>query len=152
MKLSALKSRTRTLEIPVSGEEGEPDEIVKVIYRPGEITLEVSDNIKEAIASGFEADAAYAVLKPILVSWDLQDEDGSPLPVTEETLRIVPLTFLGLVMAAVEDDARPNLQRGVTSQGTLSQMVPPDASQNGTSFSEPQTGSDADLGNSLVSQ
>lgn len=138
MKVSTLKAKIRRLWITVPGEDGAEDEKVWVDYRPGALTLEVADDLKEAVASGFDSDSAFVMVRSVLAGWDLEDDDGSPLGITDEDIKKVPLQFLGLVMQAMEDDSRPNSQRGATSNGSLPQTEPQDESRSGTSsFAQP---------------
>lgn len=119
MKVSALKSRVRTVYVEVPGEdEGAPPERVWVKYRPGELTLEVAENLVEVAENRPDHEAIGALLEPILDSWDLEADDGSQLAVTPDVFRTVPLQFLGLLIQAITDDARPNPQMAGTSQGT----------------------------------
>lgn len=158
MKVAALKGGTRRLWIEVPpADEGGVAERVWVDYRPGELTLEINDQIKEAVVAGFEADVAEIVLSPLLVDWDV-DEDvpgsqGEPstqvrhLP-PSEGIKKVPLSFLGLVMQAIQDDAVPNAQRGVTLADSSQQEEQQVASPNGTGSSVLQIVSDAPPGSS----
>lgn len=149
MKVSSLKAKVSRIWIEIPGEnEGDPVERIWIDYRPGELTLAVADELKEAVATGFESDMAKIMLTKVLADWDLQNEDGSPMGVSEEEVKSVPLTFLGLIMAGIEADSRPNAQRDVISGGGSPQTEQPDPSLNGTSSSERQTGSLSVPGNS----
>lgn len=141
MKVSHLKAKTRTIFVDIPGDGDDPDEKIEIVYRPGELTLEVSDEIKAAIQSGFESDIAFAMLRRVLVRWDLQNDDGTELDVSDDSIKTIPLTFLGLILQAIEDDSRPNPKRGATSGDGSSQTELQEASQTGTSSSEHQTGS-----------
>lgn len=150
MKVSTLKSRTHRIWIEVPGNDGEPTEKVWVDYRPGALTLEVSDKIREAIESGFESDVVFVIVSSVLASWDLQtdvlDEFGMPtgevrqLTNSPEDIKSVPLNFLAEVLTKIEDGSRPNPQRDVTSDAGSPQAEQSVTSQNGTSSFEQQTG------------
>lgn len=160
MKVAALKGGIRRIWVEVPPEEGTGGEIEKVWvdYRPGELTLEINDKIKEAVLSGFEADVAAILLEPLLVDWDVEDdvldEEGRSTGTTTHLfptgggLKKVPLRFIGLVMQAIQDDSIPNAQRGATSAGSSQQEEQQEASQNGTGSSALQIVSDADPGTS----
>lgn len=162
MKVSTLKSRTRKIWIEVPGDDGKPNEKVWVNYRPGELTLEVSEKIKEAMLSGFDSDVIFVMLTNLLDSWDLEadiyDAYGNPtgevrqLGVSPDEIKTVPLSFLGEVISNIEADSRPNPQRDVTSDAGSQQTEQSVTSQNGTSLSEQQTVSDVPHGSSLSSQ
>lgn len=149
MKVSTLKSRTHRIWIEVPGDGSEPTEKVWVDYRPGALTLAVSDQIREALESGFESDVIFVMLKNVLAGWDLQtevlDKWGNPtgeyrqLGTSEEDIKSVPISFLGEVLAQVEGSARPNPERDVTSDAGLPQTEQSVTSQNGTSSFAQQT-------------
>ena len=141
MKVSTLKKKVSRIYVTVPGEGEDPAEVVWVDYRPGELTLEVSDELKAAVASGFESDVAYVMMSRVLSDWDLQDDEGRPLGVTEQAIKSVPLTFIGLIMEAIQEDARPNPRRDANSEDTSQQTGKSDASLTGTSSSEQPTGS-----------
>lgn len=125
MKVSTLKSRTRKIWVEVPGDEDTPTEKVWVKYRPGNLTLEVSEKIQQASLSGLESEAIFVLLENLLDSWDLQvdlfDDSGQPtgqtrnLGVTADDIKSVPLSFLGEIMLSIESDSRPNPLRDVTS-------------------------------------
>lgn len=148
MKVSTLKSRTHRIWIEVPGDGNGPNEKVWVDYRPGELTLSVTEKIQEVITSGMESELIFVILSTVLDSWDLQtdvlDEFGMPtgevrqLTNSPEDIKSVPISFLGEVLAAVEAGARPNPQRDVTSDAGSPQVEQSVTSQNGTSSFEQQ--------------
>lgn len=149
MKVSTLKAKVARIWVEVPGEEeGDPAEKVWVDYRPGELTLEVSDELKAAVESGFDSDIAFVMMRRVLAGWDLQNDDGSQMGTTDKEIKSVPLSFIGLVMQAIEDDARPNPRRGATLEDGSPQTEPQEASPNGTSSSKQRTGSLAGPGSS----
>ena len=149
MKVSDLAKKEKELVIRVG--DG-PTDLVHVVYRPGALTLEVSDQVKEIMETGFEHEVALAMLKAMVVKWDLEDEDEKELPVNEQTIKQVPLEFLGMILRGIEADARPNPTMGETSDGTSPQTERPEQPPTGISSSEQQIDSSANRGSSLVSQ
>lgn len=149
MKVSTLKSRTHRIWIDVPGDDSQPNEKIWVDYRPGELTLAVTEKIQEAIASGIESDLIFVILSTVLDGWDLQtevlDQYGNPtgevrqLTNSEEDIKSVPISFLGEVLEAIESGARPNPQRDVTSDDGSPQAEQSVTSQTGTSSFAPQT-------------
>lgn len=148
MKLAALKGGVRDLDVVVPGSEEGEDESVHVQYRPGELTLEVSEVMRGAIDAGIIERTVGIFLQKVLVSWDLEedvlDEDGSqttvPVPVTYEGLKKVPIPFLGLLMMAIGEDARPDPPTGSISSDTSPPKDSAEDAQNGiTSFGLPST-------------
>lgn len=149
MRVSTLKAKVTRLWVEVPGEnEGDPAEKIWVDYRPGELTLQVSDELKAAITTGFDADVAFVLIHRVVAAWDLENDDGSQVGVTEAEIKAVPIAFLGRILQAIEDDVRPNPKRGATSEDGSAQTEPQEASQNGTSSSEQRTGSLVGPGNS----
>jgi hypothetical protein len=164
MKVQALKGGIRRIWVEVPPEvEGTVPEKVWVDYRPGELTLEMSDTLKDTMAtSGFESDVAGLLLEPLLTDWDVEDEvdvlDAEQRPTGEKRtvhltpqnggLKKVPLSFLGLVMEAIMADSIPNAPRDAISAGSLPQKDEPAPSQTSTQSSEQQTDSDASPGSS----
>lgn len=146
MRIGALKAGVRRIWVEVDGEP------IWVDYKPGELTLEINDKIKEAIESGLEADIAQIMLEPLVVDWDLEDEvldddgkaTGEVVHLTPEAgLKKVPLEFLGLVLLAVKEDSVPNRLRdgnSVNGSQPVEQQVPV---PSGISISGQQTDSES---------
>lgn len=132
MKIGALKGGVRPLDVEFPGMEGLEDEKLHIEYRPGELTLEIADDMRAAAANNLEADAICLVLEKVLVSWDLEDDDG-PLAVTKEGIKKIPLPALGAIFLAMMEDIRPNPQTGVDSNGGLQQEETSEKSLTGTS-------------------
>lgn len=144
LRVSQLKGKERTISVNVEGEE----EPIRLTYNPGELTLEISDKIKESLEGGFEGDVAGIVLAPILVDWDLLRDDGSPLPCNADEIRRLPLQVLGLLMVGVAQDLRPDPLKSVTSGDTSNSTDERDGSRTGSFFSEQPIAVDAAPGNS----
>ena len=135
MRLSALKARTRTVQVPIPPQnDDEPEEYIEVTYKPGELTLEVSDRLQEQIA--INADDNEAVLKamllPLLETWDIEDEEGNQIPVNEETLRTIPLQFLMGVILTITADGRPDPQKVGSSDASSPLRDVSESSLSGT--------------------
>lgn len=144
LKVHQLKGSNRVVEIPVEGE----DEPIKVEYRPGELTLEISDKIKDTLEGGFEGDVAGLVLEPILVDWDLERDDGTPLPCNGEEIKKLPMVILGVIMQGIAQDLQPDPQKSVTSQSTSPTTDVQDKSRTGSFFNEQPIDLAAHRGNS----
>lgn len=154
MKVSALKARTRTVPIVIPGSDGEQDETVKLTYRPGSLTLELWENL-QALAldpQGADIEAAKIFLMnkddPLIVDWDLEEEDGSHFPCDVDHLAKLPLDFLGYMVDAIGSDSLPNPQRGATLADGSQLKAVPEIVPGGTESSEPQIASDVVPGNS----
>ncbi len=136
MKLSTLKGREQTVRILVPSENGEPDDEVKVVFKPGALTFDTIEQIQLAAGTGQDMTLVAQLLETILVSWDLQEdlEDGSvrQLTTSPQDIRKVPLPFIGLLMDAITNEARGNPQRGATSDDSSPQEGSQEAPQPGT--------------------
>lgn len=110
MKLSSLIKNERRLAIDLDGET------LSVVYRPSKITPAAQEEFAEAVDRVGNGPAAATMLARILVSWDLEGDDG-PYPHDEESLRALPLSFVGGVFGAIMRDLNPNAQTSETSKG-----------------------------------
>lgn len=103
MRLSDAVSPARPITVPFVGD------VLNVEYRPMSYTPEQLDKMQADAAKAKDPKAAVAgmvdqMLK-LLVSWDLTQDDGStPIPITAEGLRGVPLNVYTEVMRAVARD------------------------------------------------
>jgi Pyridoxal phosphate biosynthesis protein len=144
LRVSQLKGKTRELAVKIPDE----DEPVVIQYVPGELTLEVSDKIKEAVETGFEGDVAGIVLEPVIKGWDLIQEDGSPLPCNTEQLKKIPLHVLAVFMTAIQQDMMPDPEKSVISESTSPSTGERDGSRTGSLFNEQPIDLAASRGNS----
>ena len=110
MKLSSLIKNERRLAIELDGDT------LNVVYRPSRITPAAQEEFSEAVDRVGNGPAAAAMLALILVSWDLEADDG-PYPHDEESLRSLPLEFVGGVFGAIMRDLNPNAPRPEASAG-----------------------------------
>jgi len=109
VKVSTLKSRTSRIWVEVPGDDGDTEKIW-VDYRPGNLTLDVSEKIRKASLDS-ENEAIFVLLENLLAGWDLEADDGKPLGVKAKDIKLVPLSFLADIMVKIEEDGRPNPQR-----------------------------------------
>ena len=142
MKLAALKGGVRPLDVEFPGGEDGEDETLHIEYRPGELTLEVAEQMQDAVNTNRQADVAHILLSKVLVSWDLEedvlDAEGNPtgetvpVPCSPEGLKRVPLPALGSIMFSMTEDVRPNPPKDGTSEDTSPQEEPSEMSPSGT--------------------
>lgn len=161
MKLKQLKGGVRRVIIDVPPEEdGGETEQVWVDYRPGELNLEVADELKGMLGAEknmeeMDINVLRAVLEPVLIDWDVEDEDENGntyhLP-PQEGLTKVPLMFLGQVLFALNKDMQPDPTKSPNSNDSSNSTVGLGSPQSGTESSESQTDSDAFLGKSSSDQ
>jgi hypothetical protein len=120
VKVGTLAKRVETARMTVPGGEGEEDEYVNLEFRPGALTLGALSRLYEAAkADTFDPEAMEEMLKPILVSWDLLDDDGSPLPITREGLHKLPMEFVGELITVLAGNAKVDDAEGKASDVTL---------------------------------
>ncbi len=100
ISLSELQNNTRTITVDYDGEK------VTVVYKPGVLTPTASTE--------FVKSTVVEQLEKLLVSWDVMDEKGKPLPVTTELLNQLPGRFLSHLALAVSGDMRPNETRAAS--------------------------------------
>ena len=133
MKVSALKARVRKVDVVIPATETDPEECVWIMYKPGEFTIEIAEKVNELVAEGKDNEVISEMLLPVLDAWDLEDEEGNQLPVTLETMKTIPLHFLMACITTITEDARPDPQKGGTSEDGSVPADSQDPAQNGTS-------------------
>ena len=106
MKLSPLTATTRQIDVDYYGSA------VAVTYRPGVLTPDEDDRIQAAREANTLTDALIDLLMRMLVTWDVEGDDGKPLPIEAATLRVLPNALLLKIMAAVQEDMVPNAGNG----------------------------------------
>lgn len=84
---------------------------VSVVYRPRVLTPNWEAGVGAAEREGDHERSIYGPIRDLVVSWDLQREDGEPYELTSEGLADVPRSVLQSVLIGVILAARPNAQR-----------------------------------------
>lgn len=100
IKLAALSGVTAHTQFPFQGET------VNIEYRPNYMTPEREAVLSAAEASG-GADGFIDLVVGMLVSWDVLDDSGTPLPVTTEVVRTLPFSFLTAALTAAGEASAP---------------------------------------------
>ncbi len=100
MKLNDLKNKRKVLSLDTQYGK------LNIEYCPVEYTGEV----ERILAEGQNRPIAALVelLGRILKQWDIEDDDGQPLPVTEEMLMKLPVDILVAITEKITEDIRPN--------------------------------------------
>lgn len=106
MRLSEVQAREKVCTVEYDGEQ------VDVCYRPAKVTPDMLSNVLDMVsnpdnAASAEIDSVPALLEPILVWWDVLDDDDNRLPTDATTIRSMPMAFLGAVVQATQADMRP---------------------------------------------
>ncbi len=109
VRLSDLMRDTRTMTLPVG------DDVLTVTYRPSGITPETEERLAKLGQDQRLGASMIALLTETLTGWDLVDDKGKPLPITEAQLRKLPMRLLGDLVRAMTEDMRPNASSGGTS-------------------------------------
>ena len=100
VRLSAMKARVQETHLVWD------DERVDFAYKPNEFTLELADSMSEA-AEAENLVMVSAMLAPILVWWDVLDDQDQRIEPTAEAMRAFPLNFLMRIMEAITEDQNP---------------------------------------------
>lgn len=125
MKLSELAVDRATVKFaPYEGAEEE----VTVVFRPGHLTPEATDRLNQSAygddgpmlewlfgAPAREADPdakppieAQEAIPATVLEWDLEDDDGNPLPLTAEVGAKLPNRFLMRLVIAMNRGSAPD--------------------------------------------
>lgn len=110
--LAHLIADTRTLSIPVG------DDTLTVTYRPSGLTPATEGKLHELASAERAGGMLVTFLLDMLTGWDLLGEDGAPLPITDEVLSRLPLTFLARLVEALSGDVRADPTNGGPSAAT----------------------------------
>ncbi len=98
VRLSHIRAGVKTLEMDLG--EG----TLCLTYRVGRITPEIVDRVDQVR----NIDDIVELLLEWLSSWDMEDDEGQVLPVSEETLRALPMPFLRAIFRFILSDGREN--------------------------------------------
>jgi hypothetical protein len=117
LELSDLKVKRRSVAVQYD------DEIINIEYCPGMVTPEYQSAMLALAKCDTNEDqvAAWEQILAVMVSWDITN-DGEPLPITRETLGIMPTDLLIAIMQAITADANPNARSAGTSGAGLRRM------------------------------
>lgn len=100
VRLSEMLEKTRETHIEWD------DERVDFAYKPHAFTLELSDQIDAAADSG-DQDVVSMLLSPLIVWWDVLDDDGARIKPDDENMKRFPMTFLLAIMAKINQETVP---------------------------------------------
>jgi len=94
MKLSAYLGKTRRIQIDIDGEA------LNVEYRPNVVTPVFLDSL-EGLSN---RESVHKQVCQAVQTWDLLDDSGQPVPITEEILRTLPTQFTVKVLNSIVTD------------------------------------------------
>lgn len=101
IKMAALAGRTASTEVHFQGET------CAVEFRPNWMTPERQATLTAAEQAGQVSDSFLDLVTGMIVSWDVLDENGGPLPVTKELAATLPYSFLSAVLVAAGEASKP---------------------------------------------
>lgn len=113
MKISHLLKGQRPLTVDLDGEK------LTLTYRTGAVTPATHDQALDLVEKQRVGAALAKSLSLSLLSWDLTDEEGNAYPVAEESLRLLPVSFLDKVFTAIQEDLVPNERKPKPSGGSF---------------------------------
>lgn len=82
------------------------DNRVDFAYKPNEFTMDLADQIEKA-ANDEDQNVVSMLLAPILVWWDVLDDEDRRIPPSPENLGKFPLNFLLQIMRSITEDQDP---------------------------------------------
>jgi len=107
MKLSEVKSERKKVVMDF-------DDLgsLNVTYIPGALTPETEDELVAVMNEPGQSKFICDLLCKLIEDWDLEGDDGAPIPLTLEGLKPVPINFLGGVLEKIQQDMNPGEAQG----------------------------------------
>lgn len=116
IKLADIKADRRKVAIeltlgenPETGEE--VTETLNVVYRPSAYTANSELELNQLRDSNWKSEMGLRFVEMLVVSWDLEDDDGNPFPINTQSLADLPSSFIGRVVGGIGDDMGKALAR-----------------------------------------
>lgn len=100
VKLNEMKARTKTLVVDWDGEK------VDVSYFPNAVTPELLDRVDDAVAAN-DRNVLGVLLVPVIEWWDILEDDNSRMPVSDDNIQRVPMSFLNKLQDSIQEAQRP---------------------------------------------
>lgn len=110
IRLSTLTADRRPLRVPFG------DDALTLTYKPSTINAVQETRELEDKAAGKHVLSQVRTLAEAVISWDLQDDDGNPLPITEEVMKGLGLDVILKINRAIIADLLPNPQMAASSE------------------------------------
>lgn len=102
ISLSALTADRRTVKVPFG------DDTLTLVYKPSAVNVVQEARELEDRAKGLHLLSQARSLAEIVISWDVQDDAGQVLPVSEDVLGAMGLDVTSKLTRAILDDLLPN--------------------------------------------
>lgn len=128
-KLAALKRDTGTVEIPTEG-----DESLIVTYRKSFVSPHLAEQLARlsAMPPVEQFGVVAAMVAAAVSEWNLTDDGGQVLPLTLDSINRIDASALQTIMAAIQEDTRPDPLNESSSSPSSSQAEGSDAARTGT--------------------
>lgn len=125
--LSSLTADRRTVRVPFG------EDALTLTYKPSAVNAVQEARELEEREKGQHLLAQARSLAELIVSWDVVDEKGKPLPVSEEILGSLGLDVAARLQRAILEDLLPNQTPRTGSRNGSSQTASSVPSRTGTS-------------------
>lgn len=117
LKVGTLQTEPVTIEVPVGEDK------LSITYNRRALTPRLLREVSQAASKdddlGSVAGGIQQLLR-LLLDWDVVDEDGNKLEISEETLIDLPMAFLTDMVNAIWENINPNPPRPEENFGSLS--------------------------------
>src|SRR6516165_2430477 len=98
INIGTVTAEEATTTVSYGGETG------KIVYRPGAMTParleEIAATLNDDEPSA-EIMSTVQFLADMIVSWEIVQDDGATLPVTPDTVKALPIKFMGAIVNAI---------------------------------------------------
>jgi hypothetical protein len=111
IKKSATVGATRTAVLEWEGES------FTVVYAPGTVTPNSLADLRSRAVTDGEDMALLTFLADVLVSWEVTEDDGTPIEPTVVNLGGFPIGFLAHVLEGIQEDIQPGEAQGRSAAG-----------------------------------
>lgn len=105
VRLSDMKAKITESTVEWDGE------VIDFAYKPNEFTMELADEMAVA-ADREDLSMVATMLSPIIVWWDVLDDEDQRIPPDAARMKTFPLPFLLRIMNAITKDQKPEGQEG----------------------------------------
>ena len=126
VRMSNLVADRRTINFPVG------DDTLRIVYKPSTINAKQEIIEREMRDQRLFLGAMAKSLATMIVDWDLQDDAGNQVPITEEVLGELGIDVLRRLQQAIMEDLLPNQRPAENSPSTSVQTGDTAARRNGS--------------------
>ncbi len=106
-RLSELMKEEREITFEHGGES------MTIVYKPAKITANWQRKMRSISEQpAYAGEAAAAALADVLVRWDLLEDDDTPVEISANRLRRIPMSVLGVILRVINMDLRAGTADG----------------------------------------